>query len=266
MPRTSWQVMSDSIYALFFRELKTRFGSKRMGYFWAVAEPALSTMVMATLLSVAGRRSFYGIPVMLFMLTGFISFGLYSKLSSSISNAISANKGLLGYRQVAPIDPVITRFIIEFLTTLIVFVILVAFIGWLSVDLLDWMRIDVIPQNFIGILSSLALLAILSASLGLIVAIATVHWDGAEKVYSIATRPMMILSGVFFPITVIPEKYWYLLSWNPVLHAIELVRDSYFYAYTTPVGSWIYLGGLAFGFLLLSLMLYNTNRHRLVFI
>ena len=37
MARTSIQVMRDTVYALMMRELKTRFGARKLGYFWGVS-------------------------------------------------------------------------------------------------------------------------------------------------------------------------------------------------------------------------------------
>ena len=264
MPRTSWQIMSDTIYALFFRELKTRFGSTRLGYFWALAGPALSSAIIAIFFTLLGRGSLSGVPVFMFMLTGFIPFGLYSSGVKNVSAALSANKGLLGYRQVTPMDPIITRFGIELITTLLVFLILAAFLGWLSVDILAWMRIDAWPDNFLGVFFALVLLALLALGIGLTLAIAELHWEGITQIYSLFSRPLIFVSGVFYAVTMIPEQYWFLLSWNPILHAIELVRDAYFVAYETPIGSWSYLLIWVVFTNLIGLMLYRVSRDKLV--
>lgn len=263
MNRTSWQITLDTQYALLFRELKTRFGDNRLGYFWAIAEPALQALVMTLLFAVIGRNSLTGVPVMMFMLTGFIPFGLYVKLQSSLGQAVMANKGLLGYRQVAPIDPIIVRLVIEVATTSIVFLLLVAFLGWLSVDFLSWMEMDVIPDDLLRLICAMLLLAMFSSGLGLMIAVGAAYWPDLIKIVSIFTRPMIFLSAVFYAMTMVPSQYWYLLSWNPVLHAIELTRDAYFVAYDTPVGSWVYLGSTAMTTQLIGLMLYRIGRNRL---
>ena len=45
--RTPLQIMSATVHALLMRELKTRFGANRLGYFWAIAEPVAQASVMA---------------------------------------------------------------------------------------------------------------------------------------------------------------------------------------------------------------------------
>lgn len=40
-PRSSFQVLRDVTFGLLIRELKTRFGSYRLGYAWALLDPLL---------------------------------------------------------------------------------------------------------------------------------------------------------------------------------------------------------------------------------
>ena len=52
--------MGDTVHALMMREIKTRFGSNRMGYFWALAEPIAQAGIMALMFSLMGRNSVAG--------------------------------------------------------------------------------------------------------------------------------------------------------------------------------------------------------------
>lgn len=263
MNRSAWQITLDTQYALLFRELKTRFGAKRLGYFWAIAEPAGQILLISALFTALGRNSLTGVPVMLFMLTGFLPYGLFRKVMRSIGAAVTSNKGLLGYRQVSPMDAVVVRFVIEFATAICVYSILVAVFGWLSVDILSSMRMGVVPENFLGVFSAFLLLAFFSSGLGLMVAVGSAYWESLDNIVTILLRPALFISGVFYTITMVPERYWYLLDWNPVLHAIELGRDAYFDTYASPVGSWEYLGGCALVTMVLGLMLYRVSRNKL---
>ena len=263
MNRSAWQITLDTQYALLFRELKTRFGAKRLGYFWAIAEPAGQVLLISILFMMIGRNSLTGVSVMVFMLTGFLPYGMFRKMLSSTGAAVTANKGLLGYRQVSPMDAVAVRFTIEFATSVCVYVILLAIFGWLGIEILSHLQIDVIPDRLLEVFCSFLLLALLGSGIGLIIAVGTSYWADLQNIVSIALRPMIFISGVFYTITAIPERYWYLLTWNPVLHAIELGRDAFFDTYSTPVGSWWYLGGCTFGFLTIGLMMYRVSRNRL---
>ncbi|MCP5325096.1 MAG: ABC transporter permease [Oceanospirillaceae bacterium] len=248
------QIMLDVVHALFMRELRTRFGANRLGYFWAIAEPALQAGIMVVVFSAMGRHSLSGVPVALFMLTGIMPYKLFSKLLTHLGAAVKANRGLISYRQVTPIDPIVTRLIIEFTTVIIIYVLLLAVMGWLG--------LSVIPDNFLKLLMAMLLLMFVAVGLGIMLCVAQLYWEDTGKIVSIVTTPLMIASGVFYSATMIPEQYWHFFTWNPIFHAIELSRDAFFPSYTTPVGSWFYLGACALISMTVALMIYRVNRQR----
>ena len=254
--RNSLQIMNDTVHALLMREIKTRFGTKHLGYFWAIAEPVAAVAVMGLIFTLIGRSSVANIPVVLFLFTAMLPFNLFSKLLNQLTPAVSANKALLVYRQVSVIDPIITRILIELVTYLLVYCIVFSFLAWLG--------FDVLPADFLKVLTASVLLALMAIGLGLILCSAMSYWQDAKKVVSIITRPLFFVSGVLYSATMIPPQYWYLLDWNPIFHAIELSRDAFFSAYVTPVGSWFYLSFSALVSFSLGLTIFYVNRLRFI--
>ncbi len=254
--RTSIQVMRDTINALLMRELKTRFGAKKLGYFWAFVDPAAQAVILATMFSLIGRSSIAGVDVALFMITGILPFKFFSKLLPQLAVAVQSNKPLFAYRQVTAIDPIITRLIIEVVTFIVVYVVLLLAMAWLGFDV--W------PHDLLALLGINALLILLGAGMGLIMCSAVSHWEDSGKLLAMVMTPMFMISGIFFCATMIPQQYWYLLDWNPIFHVIELSRDAMFASYTTPIGSWEYVGFCALVSIGIGLMLYQVNRNRFI--
>ncbi len=254
--RTSLQIMRDTVHALLMRELKTRFGNSKLGYFWAIAEPAAQASILAILFTLIGRTSLVGVPVALFLISGVMPFKAFTKTMTQLSSGISANKALFSYRQVSPIDPILTRLIIEVATFFIVYVIILS--------VLYWVGIDVWPQDLLSLICVSLLLLAMGFGIALCMSSALLYWKDANKLLSVAMTPMFFISGVFYCATMIPAKYWYLFSWNPIFHAIELSRTAFFESYQTPVGSWFFLSMVSFGFMALGMMLYRVNRIRFV--
>jgi capsular polysaccharide transport system permease protein len=110
--RTPLEIQKAVVFALFIRELKTRFGKYRLGYVWAVLEPMAHVIVLSIIWSVMGRKEFDGIPLPLFLATGIVPFLFFQKTTAQCMHAIEANRGLFNYRQVRPIDPVLSRIIL----------------------------------------------------------------------------------------------------------------------------------------------------------
>lgn len=254
--RTSIQITIDTVHALLMRELKTRFGNSRLGYFWAIAEPAAQAAILATLFTLLGRNSLAGVPVALFLISGVMLFKAFGKTVTQLSAGIESNKALFSYRQVSPIDPILTRLIIELATFFVVYIIILSVMFWLGFDV--W------PQDLLALIAASLLLFLLAVGIALCMSSAFLYWKDANKLLALAMRPMFFISGILFCATMIPAKYWYLFSWNPVFHAIELSRTAFFESYQSPVGSWGYLSFVAFSFFVLGLMLYRINRMKFV--
>jgi capsular polysaccharide transport system permease protein len=254
--RTSLQIMLDTIFALMMRELKTRFGAKKLGYFWAIVEPAAQASIMALLFSLIGRSSLTGVPVALFIISGIMPFKLFSKLLTQLAGSVQANRALFTYRQVSIIDPLITRLIIEVTTYIVVFCIILSVMAWIG--------FDVEMQDFLAFLMINLLLISLGLGMGILLCVASAYWEDTVKVVSMVMRPMFFMSGIFFTATMIPQKYHYLLDWNPIFHVIELIRQAMFVSYTSPIGDWQYVAFCALVSNAVGLMLYQVSRQRFI--
>ncbi|MAA72451.1 MAG: ABC transporter, partial [Bermanella sp.] len=159
MARASLQIMRDTVHALLMRELKTRFGSSKLGYFWAIAEPVAQASILAIIMTIIGKSSLAGVPVALFLISGVMPFKAFSKTVTQLSNGISSNTALFAYRQVSPIDPILTRVIIELVTFFIVYIILLSVMAWLGLDV--W------PQDLLALIAASLLLVSLGVGIAL---------------------------------------------------------------------------------------------------
>jgi capsular polysaccharide transport system permease protein len=254
--RISLQIMKDTVFALMMRELKTRFGAKKLGYFWAIAEPAAQAFILAIMFSLIGRSSLSGVPVALFMISGLMPFKFFSKLMPQLAGSVQANKALFTYRQVSILDPLITRLIIEVVTYVVVFCIILA--------VMAWMGFNVEMQDFLAFLMINILLISLGLGMGILLCVVGAYWEDTSKVVGMIMMPMFMISGIFFTATMIPQKYLYLFDWNPIFHIIELIRQAMFVSYISPIGDWQYVAFCALVVNAVGLMLYQVSRQRFI--
>ena len=254
--RTSLQIMKDTVFALMMRELKTRFGAKKLGYFWAIAEPAAQASIMAIMFSLIGRSSLSGVPVALFMISGIMPFKFFSKLLPQLAGSVQSNKALFTYRQVSIMDPLVTRLIIEVVTYIVTFCIILGVMAWIG--------FNIEMQNFLSFLMVNVLLIALGLGIGISLCVASAYWEDTVKVVSMIMMPMFMISGIFFTATMIPQKYLYLFDWNPIFHVVELLREAMFVSYTSPVGDWQFVAFCALVSNAAGLMLYQVSRQRFI--
>lgn len=256
MKRSGLEVQRAAVKALFLRELKTRFGKFKLGYFWAILEPSAHLMVILVLFGYIMHRTMPGISFPVFILNGVIPYFIFSNISSRSVGAIEANQGLFNYRPVRPIDTIISRAILESLIYFLVYIILM-FIIHLSGE--DFSIIK--PIEFI---ISWILLILLSCGVGMIFMVIGNKFPESEKLLPIVLKPLYFISGIMIPLHSIPKEYWPYVTWNPLLHIIEISRSSLVSGYSSDGTSLSYVAFCTLTILFLGLCLYKTQEESML--
>jgi capsular polysaccharide transport system permease protein len=211
------------VYALLLRETKTRFGSHQLGYLWAIAQPLLWIGMFATFYYLVARMAPAGMSVVAFLATGIVPFSLFRETTNRCLSAIDANKGLLFYPQVRPLDLVIARAALEAVTHVTVMAILMGGLAFFEGP----PRVD----SWLETLAGLALASGLGVAFGLVCCGLSVYSPTVERLFPTFARVIFWTSALFHPIESLPKAARDILLLNPVAHAIELVRDGWFPGY-----------------------------------
>lgn len=213
-------VQGRVISALTLRETRSRYGNSKLGFFWALFEPFAHIMVFIGIFSALGRATPLGESMGIFILTGIAPWLLYSNIVSGVMSGLSANKALLGYPQVMPIDITISRVILESSTLVLVTLFFLAVAAYLGISI----RIDSLLQIF----SAAGLLILLATGVGLINAAIIPHYPSYASIYSAFSRPLYFISGVFFTANFLAPQVYEALDFNPILHLIEWFRVGFY--------------------------------------
>ena len=250
------RVMLRIWYALFLRELQTRFGRFRLGYLWALLEPGMH-MLMLTLMfyTVRARQIIFDMPVPVFIITGIIPWLLFSHMVNASMTAIEGNRTLFNFRAVKPITALIARMSLEgviYLTTYVVWLV----ICW-------WAGLQFSIADPLLLLASFILLSMVNVGVCLILCVTCTLHPELQRSIKMFIRPLYFISGVFFISTMIPPAYHAFFTWNPVFHAIELGRSAFFGDYETLLGSFEYLLLLAVALMTIGLWMYRFNKTKL---
>lgn len=217
------------IHAIILRETRTRFGEYHLGYLWALVEPSLWILTFHALFTVVGRVPPFGMGIVSFIATGIVPYTMVISTAERAAQAINANRALLFYRQVKPLDLILARGTLECATNMAVFVALTGGAAlWSGTG-----RID----NFLGVFLGLGLAGILGTCLGLVLCALSILNSSVDRVRGPLLRPLFWLSGIFFTANSIPPTLLAWVQWNPVLHVVELVRDGMFIDYQSGLAS-----------------------------
>jgi len=224
--RTSWQVTKSVWYALFMREMLSRMFGNRYAWFWLIAEPMMFVGVMVTLRSyIRVLDEVSSVPMVPWMIMGLTAFFMFRDGMIRGMRAVNTNKALFAYRQVKPVDTVIVRVLVEatvHVAVIVLFIIVLALLGF-----------NMTPHNLLLAFFAWLSLWLLGLGAGLVLSVAVTVIPDLSKIVSVMTLPLMILSGAFLPVQLMPYGVQQILLNNPVLHAIETLRMGYFSGYWT---------------------------------
>lgn len=216
--------MQDVLFALVLREFLTRFGKRRMGAFWELLEPMASIAFMMFIFTIIRARSVPGMDFPMFLLTGMVPFFLMRNIVFKLMDSVGANQSLFSYPNIKVFDTYIARVLVECITSATVYLIFIFIFGfWFGYDILVAYPLEWLGALLIGILFAFGL--------GIIFSILTQAFPNMKSLIRILFLPLYLMSGVIFPLWIVPDKYLPWLLWNPFAHIISNIREAVFVNY-----------------------------------
>lgn len=256
--RSSVVVFKSVLFALVLREMQSRFGEKRFGAFWLLFEPIVQISLMVAIFSFRSHLVLGGIDFIMFLVTGMVPFFMMRGISFKCMDAISANKALFSYKQIKPFDTFVARALVE--------VVLYSCVYFLLLMCLQlWFEKNVFHNDLFFWWVVLSVGVIFSFALGILFCILGEYLPEIKGIIRIMYFPIYLISGVVFPIWLVPESMLSWFLWNPYLHIIESLRGAVFVSYPKTFGiSLVYPAVVSLFLLFIALALYRTQRVKLV--
>lgn len=230
------------------REMSTSYGRSPGGYLWAVLEPAAGIAFLTLIFSAGFRSPALGISFAMFYATGVLPFAMFNDLAGKLGQSLNYSRQLLAYPRVTFADAIIARLMINTITQLMINYIITA-------SIVHIFRTRVI-MDYQTIVTAYALIILLALGIGTFNAFMLRRFELYQRFWSILTRPLFLLSCIFFLFDTVPQPYQDWLWYNPLIHVIGLMRRGYYPSYDAPYVSIAYvvtvsLVTLVFGLLML---------------
>ncbi|WP_151611065.1 ABC transporter permease [Sinorhizobium alkalisoli] len=237
--------------ALMVREMSTRYGNKPGGYAWALIDPVAHVLLLTLIFQTISKVPALGSSFSLFFASGYLPYSFYQSMAAFTSGAIKANRNLLNYPVVSPFDAVVSRYFVQMLTSALVGCIVMA-----TVILHDGVSLH---ADLRGVVSAFFLATFLGFGMGLINSVLFARSPLYEQVYGVITRPLFMLSGVFFLTDSIPHPYRDMLLYNPIAQVIMAFRKSIYPEYRAFGLDMFYIVIVAVMLISVGLMLFTTS-------
>ena len=192
-------------------EFKTRFIRSKLGGFWMILHPLAQVLVYALILSqimtakLPGVASQFAYPI--YILSGMVGWTLFSEILNKSLNVFIQNGNLLKKMAFPKLAlPIITigTALVNFIIFLIMMFIVFGFLGHLPYHALLWLPLLVI------ITLSLAI------GIGLFLGTLNVFIRDIGQIMEVVINFWFWLTPIVYMISIVPEKYHWLIMLNPM--------------------------------------------------
>lgn len=212
-------VYRELLYFLTLRDVKVRYKQTAIGVLWAVLQPVLTTAIFTVIFSQFARFDSLQIPYPLFALSGLLLWLFVNASVTTASGSLVGNANLVT-------KIFFPRLIVPMAATLAGLIDLV--LGFvLLVGLMIFYGVELTGQILLAPLF-IALTILLALGFGTLFAALNVRFRDVKFALPFALQIWMFLSPVFYPSSVLSEKWRVLFAFNPLTGILEGFRASLF--------------------------------------
>ncbi len=206
----------ELFYILAWRDFKVRYKQTVIGVAWSVLRPLLTMMVIVVVFSKLAKMPSEGnAPYAIMSLAGLLPWQFFSNALSESSNSLISNTNLFTKvyfpRILIPASSVVLGFV-DFLITFVLLLLIMIFYQFMP-------NINMIFLPFFFILTFFA-----SFGIGILMSTLNLKYRDFRYIVPFIVQFGMYISPVAFSSSIVPQKYQFLYSLNPLVGIIDGFR------------------------------------------
>lgn len=244
----------EVLWNLFSQDFKVKYKRTFFGFFWSLLNPICYLLVLSAVFSNFVRLGTKDYPKYLF--AGLLPWMYFqSSISSCVTAFIDSENFLKKVylpKALFPLSKTLIRsfdFLISFFALLI--------LGGLTGFGLSWecllLPLAILPFFFFTL------------GAGVLASIVTVYFRDMVYLMNIFLQLLYFLTPILYPLSSMPPKYRMVLQWNPLTSLIGIFQKLIYENQIPTPSEWAIAYGIAFTFLIGSLLILNAKEQDLVF-
>ncbi|HOY32952.1 MAG TPA: ABC transporter permease [Bacteroidales bacterium] len=202
-----------SILFLIYKNLQLKYKHSALGFLWSVLHPFFYLLIFLIIFSTAFP---YIENYPLYVLSGLVFWIFFTGGTSQICIVFIKNahiiKSLNLPKTIFPLTELGSE-LISFLLALIPFMVIMYFLG------LDF------SWNMFYLVPVIVLFSVFIFSVGLILGSLNVFFRDVGILWNTINPALFYFSPIAYSYEIIPEKYHFLVKYNPIYHFLEIIRD-----------------------------------------
>ena len=241
------------MHQLVSRDFKNKYKRSVLGMLWSFLNPLLTMLVQYFVFSNIFKTDTENFVV--YLLTGIVFFNFYSEASNMAMSSIVGNSALITKVYVPKYIYPLSRVLSSGVNFLISLVPLIIVIVATHVAIKPAILLVVYPIicNFI-----------LALGIGLILSSIMVFFRDTQFIYGVLLTALMYFTPIFYPITIIPERFRWLFYLNPVSNNIVFARSCILDGVFPGMKLALLCGGVAVAVLAIGATIFKRTQDRFI--
>lgn len=206
----------ELLWNLANREITQRYKQSILGYAWVILNPLFQLVVISFVFSSILKIPSLGVPYIIFLSVALLPWNLFSTSLTSSVNILVNNSNLITKiyfpREILVYATMIAKAVDFFYSTLVLIVFFLIYRTNISLTIL-WL-----PIIF-------AIQIIFMAGLSLILSAFNLFYRDIQYLLSLILMLWMYLTPVMYPVEIIPEKFRFIFSLNPMAVIVNAYRE-----------------------------------------
>jgi lipopolysaccharide transport system permease protein len=236
-----------------WRDFVSQYKQTILGPLWHIIQPLFTTLLFTLIFGRVAKLPTDGLPPMLFYMAGITCWNYFSDCLNRSAGTFLANAAIFGKvyfpRLCAPLSVIISN-IIKFGIQFGLFLGMMAYF---------WLRGAAVHPNALVLLTPLLILimAALGLGVGIIVSALTVRYRDLQVLVGFGVQLAMYVTPVIYPLSMVPDKYRWLVLANPMSALVETFRSAFLGGGTFDPWGLLYSGVSTAVILLVGIVLFN---------
>lgn len=206
----------ELLLILVWRDVKVRYRQTLLGVVWVIAQPLLTALIFTLLFNrVARIGSGSAVPYSLFVMAALVPWTFFSSGVSASSNSLIGSAHLISKvyfpRLIVPAASVLAGFIDMAVTFVLVLVMAIGYGAGIPLQMV-WLPLAVISCSLFAL------------GLGLWLSALNVEYRDIRVVIPFVLQLWMYATPIAYPMSVIPERYRWIVMLNPLTGIVEAFR------------------------------------------
>lgn len=207
----------DLLYIFVWRDIKVRYKQTAIGIAWAVFQPLLTMLIFSFFFGRLAKIPSEGVPYPIFVYTGLLLWNYFSAALTNASDSLVAGESIIKKvyfpRLLLPASTAVTP-AIDFVISFLVLGALMAYYHFMP----GWLGIVMMP-----VLLLVSIFTVLGV--GLFLSAVNVKYRDVRYALPFFIQLGMYITPVIYPVSLIPQKFQWIVYLNPMSGVITLARS-----------------------------------------